>query len=115
MRWLLVLTIAVAFSLPIDAEDASPNVDRTSSEHDRIMAEMDALVFPKIEFKDATLEEAIRVLTRECKTVDPNHRGVRFVIHFSPQYPTFGITLDDKMRRSKRSSIRSSSRAVIRT
>ena len=65
------------------------------SGHDKIMAAMDGMIFQKIQLKNATIGEAVRLLTEESKKSDPEHQGIRFVVHAPAVLPPASITMDE--------------------
>jgi hypothetical protein len=75
---------------------AAPDANKDSSEHDKIMVAMDGMIFKKIELKNATIDEAVRLLTEESKKSDPEHQGIRFVVHAPSPRPPASITLDEQ-------------------
>jgi len=60
------------------------------------MAAMDTMIFKKIELKNATIEQAVRLLTKESKKSDPEHQGIRFVVRAPSPRPPASITLDEE-------------------
>lgn len=74
---------------------AVPEAGSVSPEHDKIMAAMDGMIFKKIELKNATIDEAVRLLTGESKKSDPEHQGIRFVVRAPSPRPPASITMDE--------------------
>ncbi|MEO6787079.1 MAG: hypothetical protein ABI318_13190, partial [Chthoniobacteraceae bacterium] len=47
---------------------------------DAIVRRLNAIIFPKIDFRDATVREAIEFVAIKSKTLDPDHHGVNIVL-----------------------------------
>lgn len=73
---------------------AAPETDKTLSDHNKLMAKMDALIFKKVELKNAPIEEIVQLLTQESKKLDPEHQGLHFIIQGKPVLPPVKITLN---------------------
>lgn len=90
MKLLVLLTI---ISSMLCAAAAPP--ESITTKHDKIMAAMDGMIFDKIKLKNATIDEAVRLLTKESKQADPEHKGIRFVIRAPSPRPPASITMDE--------------------
>ncbi len=91
MKLALALLASIASML---CAVAAPEVGVVSPERDRIMAALDGMIFDKIELKNATIDEATRLLTKESRQSDPQHQGIRFVVRASSPRPPASITMD---------------------
>ncbi len=50
----------------------------------RALAAAERIVFPKLEFKNATIEDAVKILIEQSKANDPNGEGVKIVLQGIP-------------------------------
>ncbi len=55
---------------------------------------VDTLIIPKVDFKDASVEDVLRFLQAESNTVDPDHEGITFVLKQNkhPMFVTITLT-----------------------
>ena len=63
---------------PVSPTHAAPPMAPASP--DAIIRKLNTIVFPKIDFRDATVREAVEFLTFKSKSLDTNHEGVSIVL-----------------------------------
>jgi hypothetical protein len=75
---LILATVAVGLCRPISTQAAEPTAAAKSAQEIRI---------PKVEFREATLREAIAFLSKKSVEIDPQKRGVNIAIagKFDPE------------------------------
>jgi len=62
---------------------ADPNVSRTSGLRENIQAKLDQLVLKEIAFDAVPLSEVLKALSTETRKLDPEKRGINFLINAS--------------------------------
>lgn len=75
-----------AWTTPPRHYDSKNNGPIIQSETDRsrsivIRRKLDSIIIPRLEFRDATIREAIDFLKKKSVDLDPEHQGVNIVLH----------------------------------
>jgi len=104
-----ILTLLMVFGVtqgqqPDPAADAKektvevdPDATQNNSGKERIQQQLNSIIIPSINFNNASIEDAIRFLSQQSKTLDtsepdPNKRGVNFILRLPS--PAAGETAD---------------------
>lgn len=73
------------------AEAANTNVQ---TGRDKIMQKLRTLVFPQVEFSGVTLDEVVELLRVRSRDLDPEGRGVSFIVNVEPESRSKSISLN---------------------